>query len=157
MANTTTQKTLKEKLFDFQKLGIVVERNAKGFNYKYASYDYIWSKIGETLNKFRLLVSHHIQDYGGILYLETTIFNLDSQEFRNSQIPISATTPQTMGSAITYYKRYNLAALLNLIIEDEDDDGAAAERKAAQKRTAQTASYKPQIPPKKSDFFAFFT
>lgn len=122
MANNTTPKTLKEKLFDFQKLGIVIGRNAKGFNYKYASYDHIWGHIGEKLNELKLLVSHRIQDYGGNLFLETTVSDMESGDEQSSQIPITANTPQTMGSAITYYKRYNLGALLNLIIEDEDDD-----------------------------------
>ena len=57
-----------------------------------------------------------------------------------------------MGSAITYYKRYNLSAILNLIIEDEDDDGAAAEKKATQKRTTPAPQSKPQAPQKKPDF-----
>ncbi len=122
MANTTTQKTLKEKLFEFQKLGIVIGRNAKGYNYTYASYDHIWEHIGEKLNELKLLVSHRIQDYGGNLFLETTVSDMESGDEQSSQIPITANTPQTMGSAITYYKRYNLSAILNLIIEDEDDD-----------------------------------
>lgn len=136
MANTTTQKTLKEKLFEFQKLGIVIGRNAKGYNYTYASYDHIWEHIGEKLNELKLLVSHRIQDYGGNLFLETTVSDMESGDKQSSQIPITANTPQTMGSAITYYKRYNLSAILNLIIEDEDDDWAAAEKKATQKKPA---------------------
>ena len=152
MANTTTQKTLKEKLFEFQKLGIIIGRNAKGYNYTYASYDHIWEHIGEKLNELKLLVSHRIQDYGGNLFLETTVSDMESGDEQSSQIPITANTPQTMGSAITYYKRYNLSAILNLIIEDEDDDGAAAEKKATQKRTTPAPQSKPQAPQKKPDF-----
>lgn len=136
MANTTTQKTLKEKLFEFQKLRIVIGRNAKGYNYTYASYDHIWEHIGEKLNELKLLVSHRIQDYGGNLFLETTVSDMESGDEQSSQIPITANTPQTMWSAITYYKRYNLSAILNLIIEWEDDDWAAAERKSTQKKSA---------------------
>lgn len=152
MANTTTQKNLKEKLFEFQKLGIVIERNAKGYNYTYASYDHIWKNISEKLNDFKLLVSHKIQDYGGNLFLETTVSDMESGDEQSSQISITANTPQTMWSAITYYKRYNLSAILNLIIEDEDDDGAAAERKANQKKSAPAPQAKPQTPQKKTDF-----
>ena len=149
MANTTTtQKNLKEKLFEFQKLGIVIGRNAKGYNYTYASYDHIRKHISEKLNDFKLLVSHKIQDYGGNLFLETTVSDMESGDEQSSQIPITANTPQTMGSAITYYKRYNLGAILNIIIEWEDDDWAAAERKSTQKKSTPA----PQAPQKKSDF-----
>ena len=149
MSNTTTtQKNLKEKLFDFQQLGIVIRRNAKGYNYTYASYDHIRDKIWEILNEFRIVVSHKIQDYGGNLFLETTVSDVDSDDSQTSQIPITANTPQTMGSAITYYKRYNLGAILNIIIEWEDDDWAAAERKSTQKKSTPA----PQAPQKKPDF-----
>lgn len=97
MSNTTTtQKNLKEKLFEFQKLGIVIGRNAKGYNYTYASYDHIWKHISEKLNDFKLLVSHKIQDYGGNLFLETTVSDMESGDEQSSQIPITANTPQTM-------------------------------------------------------------
>lgn len=149
MSNTTTtQKNLKEKLFDFQQLGIVIRRNAKGYNYTYASYDHIRDKIWEILNEFRIVVSHKIQDYGGNLFLETTVSDVDSDDSQTSQIPITANTPQTMWSAITYYKRYNLGAILNIIIEWEDDDWAAAERKSTQKKSTPA----PQAPQKKPDF-----
>lgn len=36
------------------------------------------------------------------------------------------TTPQTLGSAITYARRYSLCAVLGLAPANEDDDGAAA-------------------------------
>lgn len=149
MANTTTTPTtLKKKLFDFQQLGIVIGRNAKGYNYTYASYDHIRDKIWEILNEFRIVVSHKIQDYGGNLFLETTVSDVDSDDSQTSQIPITANTPQTMWSAISYYKRYNLGAILNIIIEWEDDDWAAAERKSTQKKSTPT----PQAPQKKPDF-----
>ena len=48
-------------------------------------------------------------------------------------------TPQSLGSAITYGRRYLLCAMTG-IAPDEDDDGAAAEAEAATKgRTAQRA------------------
>ena len=128
-----TESKLKNKLFEFQKLWLKFERNAKGYNYKYTSYDFIREKIEKTLNEWMLLVTHKIQDYGGNLFLETTITDMESDETITSQISISATSPQTMWSAITYFKRYNLGALLNLIIEWEDDDGASAEKKTSSK------------------------
>jgi hypothetical protein len=44
--------------------------------------------------------------------------------------------PQGVGSAITYQKRYALAAVLGLKIQDEDDDGNAASGNTPQRPAA---------------------
>jgi hypothetical protein len=50
--------------------------------------------------------------------LETTLTDVDTDEILQSMIPIpESQTPQTLGSAITYFKRYNTCALLNIIVE----------------------------------------
>ena len=139
MTDSTTTNNIRKKLQEFQKENIVIERNASWYNYKYSSYDYIWEKIHKLLDKLKIVVNHSIQDYWGILYLETIIIDMDSWETRSSVLPINANLdPQKLGSAITYFKRYNLGALLNLIIEWEDDDGALATKKQVQKTTTQT-------------------
>lgn len=141
---TETKNNIFKKIQDFQKKNIVIKRNANWFNYKYSSYDYIWENIHEALDELQIVVHHSIQDYGGILYLETIIVDMESWESRSSVLPINSNLdPQKLGSAITYYKRYNLGALLNLIIEGEDDDGALATKKAPQKATATTTAKKP--------------
>lgn len=137
---TETKNNIFKKIQDFQKRNIVIERNASWYNYKYSSYDYIWNKIHEALDELQIVVHHSIQDYWGILYLETIIIDMDSWETRSSVLPINSNLdPQKLGSAITYYKRYNLGALLNLIIEGEDDDGASASKKAPQQKATATA------------------
>ena len=136
---TETKNNIFKKIQDFQKKNIVIKRNANWFNYKYSSYDYIWNNIHEALDELQIVVHHSIQDYGGILYLETIIIDMESWESRSSVLPINSNLdPQKLGSAITYYKRYNLGALLNLIIEWEDDDGATATRKNVAKNTTNT-------------------
>jgi len=139
MTDSTTTNNIRKKLQKFQEENIVIERNASWYNYKYSSYDYIREKIHKLLDKLQIVVNHSIQDYWGILYLETIIIDMDSWESRASVLPINANLdPQKLGSAITYFKRYNLGALLNLIIEWEDDDGALATKKQAPKPTTQT-------------------
>ena len=54
-------------------------------------------------------------------------------------------TPQGFGSAITYARRYGIAALLG-IADCEDDDGNAAE--AASKKKVSTPKPKPKVEPK---------
>lgn len=152
-STTTAQKSsLKKKIFEFQKLGIVIWRNATAeiqtkswakFSYKYSSFDEIREKISPKLNELQLLVTHSVQDYGWILYLETTITDMESAESTTSMIPITSDqTPQTLWSAITYFKRYNTCAILNIIIAWEDDDWWAATKQRTQKCNAQ-ATQKP--------------
>ena len=137
---TETKNNIFKKLQEFQKLNIVIDRNASWYNYKYSSYDNIWEKIHNSLDDLQIVVHHSIQDYGWVLYLETIIIDMESWETRSSVLPINpALDPQRLGSAITYYKRYNLGALLNLIIEWEDDDGALATKKQAPQKATTTA------------------
>jgi hypothetical protein len=57
--------------------------------------------------------------------VQTTITHAESNTIISSGIPLpQINDPQKIGSAITYYKRYNLCALLN--IAEADDDGNAA-------------------------------
>lgn len=137
---TETKNNIFKKLQEFQKKNIVIDRNASWYNYKYSSYDNIWEKIHDALDELQIVVHHSIQDYGWVLYLETIIIDMESGETRSSVLPINpALDPQRLWSAITYYKRYNLGALLNLIIEWEDDDGALATKKQAPQQKTTTA------------------
>lgn len=153
MANTTTtQKNLKSKIFEFQKFWIVVKRNSSAevqmrtwgkYSYKYSSFDEIWDRIAPKLNELNLLITHSVQNFWWDLFLETTLTDIDTDEILQSMIPISASqTPQTLWSAITYFKRYNTCALLNIIVEDEDDDWASAEKSAKNKNQTPQAKAK---------------
>lgn len=55
-----------------------------------------------------------------------------SGECEEGEYPLpSSGTPQSMGSAITYARRYCLCAVTGIAPEDDDDGGAAAEAQAA--------------------------
>jgi hypothetical protein len=64
-----------------------------------------------------------------------------SGEFEDGEYPLSSSgTPQAMGAAITYARRYCLCAITGIAPED-DDDGAAAQAEAlGQRGTAARAS-----------------
>ena len=55
------------------------------------------------------------------------------------EFPVAGKSPQEVGSAITYYKRYALSAALGLDIDD-DDDGAAATHRPQAKPAAKPLS-----------------
>jgi len=58
--------------------------------------------------------------------VNTKIINVDkSEEYIESEIEMTTIKAQDKGSEITYFRRYNLLALLDL--EVEDDDGKKAQ------------------------------
>ena len=62
----------------------------------------------------------------GVFVLRTRLVVVDTGEFIESVIPLTATKSQEQGSAITYARRYALTALLNLCVETDDDGNVAS-------------------------------
>ncbi|CAB4131208.1 Essential recombination function protein [uncultured Caudovirales phage] len=69
------------------------------------------------------------------LILDTTLFDIDSGEYIGCEYPLrpEKPTPQGLGSAITYARRYSIAALLNLAQEDDDGHQASQPRREERK------------------------
>ena len=111
-------KSLKEKLFEIQKLHLKFPKTTEAFKYKYVPLDELWEKLVPVLDKYKLLVIHKTEDKEVI----TTVSDLDSEDTIESRMPLPENLePQKLGSAITYYRRYNLNQLFNLMAEDDDD------------------------------------
>lgn len=116
-----------EKTFfeDFKKIQDELEtigRNAEGFKYKYADLPKIWENIKDIISKNNFIV-YHLVEVDGV----RTIAQHSSEEKLESFIPFSGILkPQDRGSEITYFKRYNIQALFNVMIVDEDDDAKSA-------------------------------
>lgn len=124
-------KTIYQKIQEFQKLKISIPRNAKAYNYKYATLDKIFEEIQDKLTELWLIVVNSLKDWE----LTTSIIHSESEESIASSIRINDwLKPQDVGSAITYYRRYNIGCMLNLIIEDDDDWARATGRKNTEKK-----------------------
>lgn len=95
------------------------------FKSKYASLSNILDAIGDPLNESGLSFCQFPSGEHGL----TTILMHTSGEWIASEYFMRPTKddPQGLGSAITYQRRYALAAILGLNI-DEDDDGNAASK-----------------------------
>lgn len=112
---------------------------------------YLYADLAEVKETYRaplaeagLLILHALQETEGHMVLTTTLLHGESGEWFASDYSIAAyAKPQEQGSAITYAKRYNSCALLDLAAED-DDDGAAAQA-AASKKKADRAEPKPPV------------
>lgn len=102
-----------------------------GFRSKYADLPSILDTIDEPLHAHGLLVVQRLTlDAGGPVLL-TELIHAESGETLTSAVAVVSkdpTDPQKFGSALTYYRRYALLALLGLA--PEDDDGNAASQPA---------------------------
>lgn len=117
------------------------------FKSRYASYEAIREACRDPLSKYALAVTHHMHVSEGKRILITQLSHASGQWMRSYlMIPQDKETPQAMGSAITYSKRYALSAFL-AIGSDEDDDGEVAEkeyREAAKLSPAQAREIEEQ-------------
>jgi ERF superfamily len=120
------------------------------FKSRYADLASIWDACREPLTKNGLaVVQLPGKDEAGY-YVETVLTHA-SGEFIGEKLHIVPTKddPQGLGSAITYARRYGLAAVAGIAPDDSDDDGEAAMgrnevRREQAARVAQSTQAKPQ-------------
>lgn len=119
-------------MFDYKRLLIDVRnalppmvKNKEAFKYKYLEYDQIMEKALPVLEEHDFLLYHQVLGNR----VRTVIVDLlnENAEYDSFIDMGNDLNPQEAGSAITYFKRYNVVALLNLVTED-DNDGARSSR-----------------------------
>lgn len=100
------------------------------FKSKYATLDEVWETVRKAVNDAGLVVFCTIDPTtDGKKELTTHVAEVKSGEEISCSFPIvaQAATPQAVGSAMTYARRYTLTALLEIVTGDgADDDGEAA-------------------------------
>ena len=107
-----------------------VRKNGKNphFNSKYATIDEIWETEKKAINDAGLIVFCTTRKADGERLLVTHLVEIESGEEITCELPLAAAnTPQAIGSAMTYLRRYTLTALLEIVTGDGiDDDGETA-------------------------------
>jgi len=117
-------KKMLKNLFDLQAELKPIGKNADGYQYRYADLEQVWNKIHNLIHKYNFVVYHSIKKSG-----VKTIAWHESGDKLSSFIPFGGELkPQDKGSEITYYKRYNIGAIFNLIIAGEDDDANSSQK-----------------------------
>lgn len=103
---------------------------------KYADLSSVWEACRAQLSKNGLSVTQGFSHDSGHTLIITTLLHSSGQWIR-SILPVDPQqkTPQGMGSAITYMRRYALSAIVG-VAPDDDDDGNAASEKPAQRQAA---------------------
>ncbi len=104
-----------------------LEHDGSTQTYRYATLVNVWNTARKPLTKNGLAVLQTCEPGNrGELRLTTTLLHESGQWVSGTEVvPISAPTPQAFGSALTYARRYGLAAMVGLCV-NEDDDGLAA-------------------------------
>jgi hypothetical protein len=135
--STYGKKTLVEALIEFQKdlPAVGLDSTNPAFKSKYASLGAVTKAVIPKLTEhgFAFSVGSFVDN--GVLVVDAHLVH-ESGESRSLQFPITETLPQKVGSAITYARRYALAALTG-VVADEDDDGNAASQKTVGEQRAE--------------------
>jgi hypothetical protein len=106
--------------------GVINAKDGKqGYKYMYADLADVSLVVMPLLGKHGLSFSTKPTMVDGRFVLEYVLRHT-SGESDGGQWPLSVGTPQQMGSAITYARRYALSAITGVAPDDADDDGVAA-------------------------------
>jgi len=107
-----------------------IYKNTDGYNYTYANLGTMMEKIQPILDKFYIDLRHEPvgklgteKSFIGVKTILTSMVTGTEMSVEFSHLT-NSDDPQAMGSYQTYYRRYNLLCLFNLIPEKKlDDDG----------------------------------
>lgn len=110
------------------------------FKSNYADLESVWDACRSLLSDNGLAIMQFPGDYVDGNMTLTTVMTHSSGEWvaQNMSLPVSKPDAQGAGSAITYMRRYALAAIVGVV--QADDDGNSASEKAtsvAQSATSQ--------------------
>lgn len=114
------------------------------FKSKYADLQAVWDACKEALHANGLSVMQMPSHIDGEPALETILAHTSGQ-WLSGVYPLSPTKrdPQGVGAAITYARRYALAALVG-VVYDEDDDGETSHGRGKVTPDGKTANKKPK-------------
>ena len=96
------------------------------FKSKYADLASVWDACREPLSSNGLAVVQRVSSSPAGVVLTTMLLHSSGEWIRDrATFPVVQQTAQAYGSAITYARRYALAAMVG-VAPDEDDDGNSA-------------------------------
>ena len=135
-------KNLYKALADFQQEVPVIHKGTQGYGYSYADLPKVFEVINPLLKKHGLGFTQLV----GNSEIKTIVFHVASGEVieTTTAIPQGVVLKgqneyQTLGSAITYIRRYALSSMLGLVTDKDTDAASPKEEKQ---------ETKPQLTPK---------
>ena len=136
------KKTFAIKLAEFIQEVPVIFKASKGYSYQFANWTSILGIVNPLMKKYKLGFTQGTKIIDGNNAVWTKVYdaeNCANYEYSEITIPSNVTlkgqsAPQVMGSLITYFKRYQLSAMLGLVT-DSDNDAAEAPKTAMKAKT----------------------
>lgn len=115
------------------------------FKSKYADLASVWDACRKPLSKYGLSVVQLPRAEGANVTVTTLLLH-NSGEFIGETLTVQAQDgkPQSVGSALTYCRRYGLSTVVG--IAPEDDDGEAAQGRASVRTVEPRATPQPVSP-----------
>ena len=113
--------------------------------YQYAALDDVLEAIMPALYEQALDIDHKLTWVGDQLFLETSLIDLTSghPELVSSYPIAHDQGSQAMGRDMTYGRRYNISAMLNLVTEEDMDGAGAGAKKKSSKVSAKAKEEAP--------------
>ena len=121
-----------------------LQKNAINPHFKntYITLDSLLERVLPVLRDNFLMLTQIPDNSGSHPSLRTTITHVPTGESLEGNCPLvlDRDTPQAVGSAITYMRRYSLMSILGLVA-DEDDDAEAATAHESKKESGKARSF----------------
>ena len=141
MEHSDTVGKLAEALVSVQSKLKPLRRNAENPFFK-SSYTDL-AALSETILPLLAAAGIALVQGGDGSTLDTILLHTSGEWIRTSLPMPSESNPQKLGSSITYFRRYALAAIVGAVSEGEDDDGNAASHPPARQPSAQSPAIRP--------------
>lgn len=107
------------------------------FKAKYASLAALRNSVVPVLARRGIAVIQQVEYESGKVVCITTLAHKEGGTIRSQlSLPVPQPTPQAIGSAITYARRYSLAALVCVAGEEDDDAEGAKDKSPVDKAKA---------------------
>jgi hypothetical protein len=121
---------LRESLLKFQSEvpKIVKDKFNPHFKKYYADLSSIIPTIQPLLTKCGLFVTQTFSTNEMGDSIKTTLTHVEGEEITSQLLLPAVADPQKLGSAITYYRRYQLCSMLNIVSEEDDDGNASSDK-----------------------------
>lgn len=120
--------------------------DAGSFSYSYADLSDIISMLRKPLAENGLAISHSTASGPHGLELTTKLLH-SSGQWLSTALPVGGDTPQSLGSDLSYMRRYGISMVCGVAVSD-DDDGAARTAEIEDYSLPAAAPPKPKAAPK---------
>lgn len=127
------------------------------FRNSYADLSSVWDACRAPLSENGLAIIQTTSTTADGVSVTTLLTHKSGQYISDTlTMPVSQRSPQVIGSAITYARRYALSAMVGIAPEDDDGEGAEARGQKPQEPTNKKPAEKKEPEEKKDPYAEFF-